>query len=122
METNRVTPITHDLNVRPDILPMLMNGSKTVEVRTAKDRFTRINLNDTLKFNGRRDAVFNVLRIGEYESFAEMLDAEGTEKVGPGYSRSQIIGLLNSFYSPSDERLGVLAFELSRTNTPGSIT
>ena len=78
METNRVTPITHDLNVRPDILPMLMNGSKTVEVRTAKDRFTRINLNDTLKFNGRRDAVFNVLRIGEYESFEDFLKKSNT--------------------------------------------
>lgn len=116
METGRATPITHDLNVRPEIFPMLMDGSKTVEVRTAKERFSRINPQDSIIFNGRKDATFKVERIGEYSTFGEMLESEGAERVGPGYSTQEILRLLRTFYSPSDEKLGVLAFELSKTN------
>lgn len=108
--------VTHSFEVREVLLPFLENGTKTVEVRTAKPRFKVVKQGDAICFNRRQDLTFDVVRIGRYENFPEMLEHEDPNSIVPGFSASAIEKMLNMFYRPKDEQLGVLAFEIVKQN------
>lgn len=111
MEIER-PPQNHEIHVIREILPYILDGSKTIEIRTAAPRFTQIQAGDTLRFNDLPESIRRVMRIGRYDSFDELLSAEDPERIMPGMPVREILSLLNQFYDSRAQRRGILAFEL----------
>lgn len=110
-------------------LDEIIAGRKAVEGRLNKGKFVEYKVGDTVSL--RRDfrnevgelidgepnaATVEIIAIRRYESFLEMLRAEGIENVLPGYETIEAgAAEYERYYSKEDqEKYGVLAVEVKR--------
>ena len=76
-------------------------------------RLRRLAPGDHIRFVcGRDDCLTRVKRVAVYDSFEEMLDAEGPANVNPDSPREQQLTNIRRIYGPEKEALGVLAIEI----------
>ena len=104
----------HDLRIKKKYFELIDSGKKPLEVRVGYRQIMRINVGDTITFSECSAQVFNVIRVTRYEDFAEMLDAEDSQKVIPGVSKYKAHEMLQRIYPEDKEALGVYVFELSK--------
>lgn len=99
-----------EVRVHRHILSLIMSCAKDLEVRVAIPYFKQVQVNDTLVFSP--NCVRYVKAIRTYQSFDQMLKSENPERIGPGYTATQILSELQCIYPTHLERLGVIVFEL----------
>ncbi|MFV2018204.1 ASCH domain-containing protein [Micromonospora sp. LOL_023] len=97
---------------------LLAAGRKTIEVRVQYPNLRNLAPGQHIRFVcGRDEALTKVKRVSRYDSFEQMLDAEGAEKVNPDSPRHQQLANIRRIYGPEKEALGVLAIEIELIGT-----
>ncbi|MBU1721879.1 ASCH domain-containing protein [Patescibacteria group bacterium] len=92
---------------------MIVEGTKTVEVRVAYSSLLRIQRGDTVRFLCKqRSCDRRVVRVSKYNNFREMLANEDVQKINPYRSAEQQLRNIRKIFPPNKERLGVLVFQL----------
>ncbi len=103
----------HSLRIRPQYLPWVLDGRKTIEVRVAYPHLATMAAGDTVTFNGQH--TYQVAQINRYPSFEALLDGEEPTRIAPELSgRQSLLRVLREIYPPEKESLGVLAIHLGR--------
>lgn len=103
-------PRTHQFGLRPFMLPFIEIGRKSLEIRVADEKRKTVRRGDSITFN--QQVTRKVMAIRSYSSFKEMLNSEDSEKIMPGWGPIEILAALKETYTPNQEELGVLVFEL----------
>lgn len=99
----------HNVSIRPEFLNLIETGQKTLDVRVAYPHILRVSVGDILRFNNASQ--FDVIRIGDYESFDEMYENEDYRLIHPYSTQRQQLNVLHQMFGPK-EQLGVRVFEL----------
>lgn len=108
-----------NVNVQEPWFTFIKKGKKTVEGRLNKGRFASLKINDILIFeNNGQECKVKIVDINKYNSFKELMEKEGLEKVLPGVeSIDKGIKVYRQFYSEEDEKkYGILAISLTTEN------
>jgi ASC-1-like (ASCH) protein len=107
----------HLLRIRPQYLPWVLDGRKTIEVRVAYQRLATMGAGDTVIFNGQHP--YQVTKVNRYPSFEALLDGEDQKRIAPELpSREELLEVLREIYPPEKESLGVLAIHLGPGPAP----
>ncbi|WP_246267125.1 ASCH domain-containing protein [Nonomuraea typhae] len=108
-----------EMNLYRRYFDLVADGSKTIEVRVRYPHLRNLKAGDHIRFVcGRDDALTRVKRVSRYDSFEDMLDAEGPERVNPASPRDQQLANIRRIYGPEKEALGVLAIEIELIDPP----
>ena len=91
-------------------------GDKEIEIRVGYAHIKKVHAGDTITFENYGPNSFDVIRVGVYKNFAEMLKAEGVERVLPGMTFDGALKALRSIYGKEKEALGVYAFQLRHSS------
>jgi len=112
-----------DLNIRKPYFDHIARGAKTVEVRVAYPKMTRIRPGQRIRFVSGDDWCLTVVRrVATYNSFEEMLEAEDPVSIAPDISsRDELLRLIRDIYPPEKEALGVLAIHIQRLEQPPNV-
>jgi ASC-1-like (ASCH) protein len=104
-----------EMNLYRRYFDLVASGEKTIEVRVRYPNLRNLAEGDHIRFVcGRDDCLTKVKRVTVYDSFDEMIDAEGPMKVNPTSPRDQQLANIRRIYGPEKEALGVLAIEIER--------
>lgn len=110
------------------MLDYILEGKKTVEGRLNKGKFAEYQVGDTiwlrrdyrdeygqLHDGEARQACVEIVGIRHYQTFAEMIEAEGYRTVSPSSeSPEAALAVFNSYYSTDDQlEYGVIAIEIA---------
>lgn len=90
----------------------ILKGIKTLEVRVGYPDIKKVREGDTITFSDFSDIKFKVVRVTQYEDFAEMLDNEDSYKAIPNVSKYKALDMYQEIYPEEKEALGVYVFEL----------
>ena len=103
----------YEINVQEPYYSYIVNGQKTVEGRLNKGKFSRMQVGDHLLINN--ESKFKVERKTNYDSFIEMVKAEGVENVVPDKKEiEEAANVYYNFFTKEQEReFGVVAIEIS---------
>ena len=103
----------YEINVQEPYYTYIVNGQKTVESRLNKGKFSRMQVSDYLLINN--GSKFKVERKTNYDSFLEMVKAEGAENVVPDKKEiEEAANVYYKFFTKEQEReFGVVAIEIS---------
>lgn len=108
------------MNLYRRYFDLVASGRKTIEVRVQYPNLRNLKAGDHIRFVcGRDDALTRVVRVARYNTFEEMLDTEGPERVNPDSPRDQQLANIRRIYGPEKEALGVLAIEVELLSDPG---
>lgn len=110
------TSRVHNLNLYRQYFELVAVGRKTIEVRVKYPHLADLAAGDRIVFRIKdtdETCEVTVLRVAEYASFEEMIDAEGPANVNPAAGREQQLANIRSIYGPEKEVLGVLAIEIA---------
>jgi ASC-1-like (ASCH) protein len=90
-----------------------LKGIKTIEARLNRDKFSEIDIGDNLRLKPE-GFLFLVTDIRKYQSFKDMINAEGIERVIPDKkSAEEAISIYRKFYTEKEEKkFGILAIEI----------
>lgn len=117
------SPREHHMHLRPRSYAQVESGRKTIEVRVATPALRTVAEGDTIVFHDRAtDRQLDVLvrRTTAHASFGELLAAHDSRRVDPDVRHAELLGVLRGTHSPTEEELGVLAFEFDhRPARPG---
>jgi len=105
-------PQSHTWRIKKQYFNQLFDGSKKLEIRVGYSHIKKVKSGDTISFENYEKNKFDVVRIGIYQSFSEMLANEPLKDVLPGYSKEGALKALEQIYPKEKERLGVYVFEL----------
>lgn len=106
---------SYNMNVQDPWFTFIKDGKKTVEGRLNKGKFAELKINDIVTWiNGNRECKTKIRHINKYNSFKEMLEKEGLDKVLPSIeSINDGVQVYRKFYTEEDEKTyGVLAIRL----------
>lgn len=109
---------TKTLWVREEYLDWILAGRKTIEVRVAYSNIARLEAGDCLLLNEQHP--YEILRIGRYTGFEELLAHEDPRLIAPGMEPGELLTALRKLYPAEKEALGVIVLEirpLSRETT-----
>ncbi|MFI7113937.1 NUDIX domain-containing protein [Nonomuraea sp. NPDC050227] len=110
----RETP-ARDMNLYRPYFDLVSAGRKSVEVRVLYSNLRDLAAGQRILFRCDGDeCLTKVVRVAVYDSFEELLDTEGPERVNPDSSREQQLANIRRIYGPEKEALGVLAIEIER--------
>ena len=103
---------TYHMNVQEPWFTFIKNGDKTVEGRLNKGRFAELKVGDIIIW--QQECQVKISYIKKYDSFKEMLEEEGLDKVLPGIKTiDDGVKVYRKFYTEEDEnKFGVLAIGL----------
>lgn len=105
-----------EMNLYRRYFDLVADGRKTIEVRVRYPNLRTLAPGDHIRFVcGRDECLTRVTRVAVYNSFEQMIDAEGPAKVNPDSPRDQQLASIRRIYGPEKEALGVLAIEIERT-------
>lgn len=106
----------YSIHIREEYLSWVLKGSKTIEVRVAYPRLSRMTAGDTITFNGEH--TYRVARVNRYPSFDALLKGEDPERIAPEITQpGALMSALRAIYPPEKEALGVLAIHLVPLST-----
>ncbi|MEU7901325.1 ASCH domain-containing protein [Actinoplanes sp. NPDC049118] len=112
-------PRAREMNLYRRYFDLLAAGRKTIEVRVQYPNLRNLAAGQLIRFVcGRDEALTKVKRVARYESFEQMLDAEGPSKVNPDSPKHQQLANIRRIYGPEKEALGVLAIEVELIPRP----
>jgi ASC-1-like (ASCH) protein len=113
---------THEIGLEISLLQHVVTGRKSVEVRLATGKFLLFAPGDELMLRGdvyvagelvrsQPDiARATITRIGQYDSFRDLLDSVPLSRIAPDASSiDDALATLRRFYSAEAEAQGVLA-------------
>ncbi|MFJ7419942.1 ASCH domain-containing protein [Streptomyces uncialis] len=108
-------PRTHQLTIRKPYFDLVMDGTKTVEVRVGYPKIRRMRVGDTLRMiSGDDSLTTRIARIHVYDSISALLEAEAPTAIGGGtVSRGELDDAIRAIYPPDKEALGVFALHLA---------
>lgn len=108
-----------EFTLRRKYIELIKSGDKTTEGRINSGGFRRLKEGDKVRFFDGREPEFSVLceilGIGRYRSFREMLEREGFESMIPdAKSLGEAVGIYNRIPSYPDRarKNGVLALRI----------
>lgn len=104
-----------DINVQEPAATLIKEGRKTIEGILQKGKFLEVEVGDILILN--EETKLEIIRLGKYKSFKEMLENEGFENAVPlARNIDEAVEAYYKFYSKEDEEeFGVLAIEIKLT-------
>lgn len=102
---------THSFRIYADIVPHIVSGRKTLEVRTSHAFFIKVEIGDVIIFSSSSMRC-KVVDIRHYDDFEAMLKVEDPNKIMPGWTSDQVLNGLRRLYSSCYEALGVVVFEI----------
>jgi ASC-1-like (ASCH) protein len=105
---------TKTLWIRDEYLDWILRGDKTIEVRVGYSNIARLEAGDHLLLNEQYP--YQILRIGRYPSFAELLAYEDPARIAPDLTPDELLVALHALYPAEKEALGVIALEISQLN------
>lgn len=106
-------PKTIQVSVTVPIFDLIESGEKSIEVRVRDAYFANIAVGDKFRLISKnRIGYRNIIRIGTYSNFEDLVAREKSGNIYPGATPSEILAGLRRIYAFSAERKGVLAFEL----------
>lgn len=102
-----------EINVQEPYYSFITDGQKTVEGRLNKGKFAEMQAGDTLKINN--EVLFTVVGKRTYQTFADMIRAEGVKKVIPDKETiEEAAQVYYQFFTKEDERnYGVVAIQIT---------
>lgn len=102
------------INVQEPYYQYITTGEKPVEGRLDKGKFSRMRVGDYLLIND--ESKFKIKRKTKYNSFQEMIEAEGVENVVP--DKKEVEEAANVYYNfftkEQEQEFGVVAIEISK--------
>jgi ASC-1-like (ASCH) protein len=101
---------TKTLWIRDEYLSWILEGVKTIEVRVGYSNIARLQAGDRLLLNDRH--LFEIRRIGRYDSFEDLLDHEDPGAIAPDLAPEKLLPALHALYPAEKEALGVIALEI----------
>jgi ASC-1-like (ASCH) protein len=108
-----------EMNLYRRYFDLVAGGRKSIEVRVRYPGLRNLRTGDHIRFIcGRDECLTQVRRVTIYESFEQMIDAEGPASVNPDVPRDQQLADIRSIYGLEKEALGVLAIEIERLRPP----
>ncbi|MFD4831055.1 ASCH domain-containing protein [Streptomyces uncialis] len=113
-------PQEHRLTIRKPYFDLVMDGTKTVEIRVGYPKIRRMRVGDTLRMiSGDDSLTTRIARIHVYDSISALLDAESPTAIGGGtMSPEQLGDAIRAIYPPDKEALGVFALHLTTGDEP----
>lgn len=107
---------TIEFNVQEPYHTFILNGVKTVEGRLNKGKFAALKIGDRLSLN--KQTLFEVIAIVPYDSFRDMIEAEGVQNIVPDkQTTDEAVQVYYRFYTPLQEKeCGVLAIRIKKLN------
>jgi ASC-1-like (ASCH) protein len=104
----------YEIKAQEPYYTYIVNGQKTVEGRLNKGKFSRMQVGDHLLIND--ESKFKVERKTNYDSFLEMVKAEGVKNVVPDKKElEEAANVYYNFFTKEQEReYGVVAMEISK--------
>ncbi|MGI5155845.1 ASCH domain-containing protein [Microbispora sp. CA-102843] len=113
--TTAAAPRAREMNLYRRYFDLLAAGRKTIEVRVRYPNLRNLAAGQHIRFLcGRDECLTRIKRVAVYDSFEELLDTEGPERVNPDSPRAQQLANIRRIYGPEKEALGVLAIEVER--------
>lgn len=107
----------HIWRIKRIYFDQLKSGKKTLEIRVGYPQIKKAQKGDIITFENYGFNEIDVKDVRIYQTIAEMLDAEGVEKVLPGMTYGAALHTLQKIYPKDREKLGVYVLELIfRTN------
>ena len=103
-------PKRHIFGLKNEILPLIENGRKLLEIRVADTKRKKVRIGDDILFCQK--VLKRVVRIRSYRTFIEMLKYEPLEQIMPDLTKQEILMGLQKIYTPEQEALGVLVSQL----------
>lgn len=98
--------------IKKIILPYIRDNSKTVEVRSSSSRTKNIKVGDSIIFEFFDQHFFRqVVAIRKYNSFAELVKAEDSNKIMPGWSKQEVLEGLIRLFQDRQANPPILAIE-----------
>ncbi len=109
-------PHQKTLWIKDEYLLQILDGRKTVEVRVAYNNIARLQAGDILLLNDRHR--YLITNIRHYPTFKAMVAAENPAAIAPDLpGREALLAACQVIYPPEKEALGVVALEITATNT-----
>jgi ASC-1-like (ASCH) protein len=110
---------TFDMFIKEPYLSMIRSGRKTVEGRINSGQMARIQVGDILEFKNHNSEPLLMKVVGNttYQTFHDMLTAEGVSKCLPNYTNlDAAVSLYRSLpgFREKEIKFGVVAFRISR--------
>lgn len=101
------------LRVKSSLLQSIKEKKKTLEVRVSYPSMEKIQKGDNIKlFDYDESLIVKVKNRRNYLNFVDMLKCENYENIAPGLKEEELLNLLQNFYPPEKEKLGVIVFEI----------
>ena len=102
----------HIWRIKRIYFDQLKSGKKTLEIRVGYPQIKKAQKGDIITFENYGFNEFDIKDVRIYQTIAEMLDAEGVEKVLPGLTRGAALHTLQKIYPKDRKKLGVYVLEL----------
>ena len=109
-----MTTKNYNWRIKKEYYRLILDGTKTLEVRVGYPEIKRVHEGDTITFKDYSNTKFEVVRVTRYEDFPEMLDNEDSSKALPGVSKYKALDMYQRIYPENKEALGVYVFELRK--------
>ena len=110
--------MTCTFNIQQKYLEAIQEGTKTVEGRIYRGRYTKVAPGDKVCFlSGSIKVLCRVLSVNKYSKFEQMLEKEGVNRCLPGiYNTKEGIRIYYSFgnYKELEKQYGVVAFKIKK--------
>lgn len=106
--------IMRTMRLKKKYLDLMRSGDKTLEVRVGYNNIKKVRVGDQVAFLSRDDRLIKeIVRVGRYKSFAEMLKIEDYRKILPDMNLLEVKSMLAEIYPKNKEQLGIIVFEVS---------
>ena len=107
---------TESISLMTKYLRLIKSGEKTVEGRTATEKYRNIQPGDIVRFESDDDSIFcQILSCSRYDTFQEMVEREGIANCLPGiHDLEEAVQIYRSFpgYLEKESLFGVIAFKI----------
>lgn len=102
------------IRIYQEFFKMLLDGTKTLEVRILYHFMMNIKVGTILRFNDDTRCRFRIVAVRTYNSFEDLLDFEDISKIDPTRSYEQQLQNLRKIYPPEKEKIGPVVYELEK--------
>ncbi|MEV0536317.1 ASCH domain-containing protein [Kitasatospora sp. NPDC050463] len=105
------------MSLLPHLIPLMVSGAKTLEIRVADAKRRAVQAGDLIEFTPAdgtaSSTLVQVVRASVYTDFPALLAAENQDRIHPELDAARQLALLREIYPPEREALGVIAIEVA---------
>ncbi|WP_335989901.1 methyltransferase, FxLD system [Glycomyces sp. MUSA5-2] len=112
-------PDAIEMHLLDEPFELILNGAKTIEVRSADRKRQALRAGDRIRFTcGDRTLAVRVIDVRRYDSFESLYETEDADRINPCRSIAAQLAGIDALYGPEKRSLGAVAIELRLLDDP----